>query len=76
MALTKSEVITEEQAKQARVAAHVRTKATHADWDEFTMQGVQDHQGVGSAERSSSNCRTSLGCRAMARRSAAATGCH
>src|SRR5882757_8338962 len=26
----------------ARLAAHVRTKATHANWDEFTMEGVSD----------------------------------
>jgi hypothetical protein len=41
-ALAKKEVITGEQAKQAKVAAHVRTKATHARWDEFTLEGVDD----------------------------------
>ena len=29
------------QAKRARVAAHVRTKATHAQWDEFEAEDVQ-----------------------------------
>ena len=42
IALTKQQVITEEQAKQARVAQLVRTKATHAEWDGFTMDGVDD----------------------------------
>lgn len=42
IALTKKEVITEEQAKQARVAQLVRNKAAHADWDGFTMEGVND----------------------------------
>jgi hypothetical protein len=42
IALTKKEVITEEQAKQARVAQLVRTKATHAEWTGFTMEGVDD----------------------------------
>jgi len=42
IALTKKEAITEEQAKQSRVAAHVRTKATHAEWDGFTKEGVDD----------------------------------
>ena len=41
-ALTKNDVITDQQAKQARVAAHVRTKATHALWDEFDITGVDD----------------------------------
>jgi hypothetical protein len=40
--LTKKEVITVEQEKQARVAQLVRNKAAHADWDGFTMQGVDD----------------------------------
>ena len=42
IALTKQQVITDEQAKQARVAAYVRTKASHADWDGFSMDGVDD----------------------------------
>ena len=42
IALTKQQVITEEQAKQARVAQLVRTKATHAEWAGFTMEGVDD----------------------------------
>ena len=29
------------QAKRARVAAHVRTKATHAQWDEFGLDDVR-----------------------------------
>ena len=33
--LSKMDVITATKAKRARVAAHVRTKATHAQWDEF-----------------------------------------
>jgi hypothetical protein len=39
--LTGKRVITGQQSKQAKVAAHVRTKATHAQWDEFDMEGVQ-----------------------------------
>lgn len=39
--LTSSSVITGLQSKQAKVAAHVRTKATHAQWDEFDLGGVQ-----------------------------------
>ena len=42
IALVKDGAITDEQAKQARVAAYVRTKATHADWTNFTMEGVDD----------------------------------
>lgn len=40
--LTKQNVITGQQSKQAKVAAHVRTKATHAQWNEFDIQGVDD----------------------------------
>lgn len=29
------------QAKRARVAAHVRTKASHAQWGEFGAEDVQ-----------------------------------
>jgi len=39
-ALTKLEVISPTKAKRARVAAHVRTKATHAQWDEFDLKDV------------------------------------
>jgi hypothetical protein len=41
-ALAREGVITAQQSKQAKVAAHVRTKATHAQWDEFDLQGVSD----------------------------------
>jgi hypothetical protein len=41
-ALAKEDVITGQQSKQAKVASHVRTKATHAQWDEFDLQGVAD----------------------------------
>jgi hypothetical protein len=40
--LAKKDVITGQQSKQAKVAAHVRTKATHALWGEFDMNGVDD----------------------------------
>ena len=39
--LAKKDVITGQQSKQAKVAAHVRTKASHAQWDEFDLQGVE-----------------------------------
>jgi hypothetical protein len=39
-ALTKIEVLTDTKAKRARVAAHVRTKATHAQWEEFDVGDV------------------------------------
>lgn len=39
-ALTKIEVLTSAKAKRARVASHVRTKATHAQWDEFDIGDV------------------------------------
>lgn len=38
--LTKSEIINQVKAKRARVAAHVRTKATHAQWGEFDINDV------------------------------------
>lgn len=38
--LTKIEIINQVKAKRARVAAHVRTKATHAQWDEFDLSDV------------------------------------
>lgn len=39
-ALTKIEVLTSAKAKRARVASHVRTQATHAQWDEFDISDV------------------------------------
>jgi len=39
--LTKLDVITQIKAKRARVAAHVRTKATHAQWEEFELSDVK-----------------------------------
>ena len=39
-ALVKIDVISDAKAKRARVAAHVRTKATHAQWDEFDAPDV------------------------------------
>jgi hypothetical protein len=41
-ALAKQGTITAQQSKQAKVASHVRTKATHAQWEEFDLQGVSD----------------------------------
>jgi hypothetical protein len=41
-ALARQEVITGQQSKQAKIAAHVRTKATHALWDEYDLSGVED----------------------------------
>ena len=38
--LTKEEILTASKAKRARAAAHVRTKATHAQWDEFDLSDV------------------------------------
>lgn len=40
-ALVKADQLTEIKAKRARVAAGVRTKATHAQWDEFTQPDVE-----------------------------------
>ncbi|PYS56186.1 MAG: hypothetical protein DMG13_00795 [Acidobacteria bacterium] len=34
-------VLTKMEAKTARTAAHVRTKSTHAQWDEFTLPDVE-----------------------------------
>lgn len=39
-ALAKRHVLTGTKAKRARVGAHVRTKATHAQWDEFDLADV------------------------------------
>jgi hypothetical protein len=41
-ALATQNVITGQQGKQARVAAHVRTKAIHAQWDEYDLNGVAE----------------------------------
>ena len=38
--LSKQGIFNRLKAKRARVAAHVRTKATHAQWDEFDMSDV------------------------------------
>jgi len=38
--LVKKNIISETKAKRARVAAHVRTKATHAQWEEFDEKDV------------------------------------
>lgn len=38
--LVKIDVFNALKAKRARVAAHVRTKATHAQWDEFQIEDV------------------------------------
>lgn len=38
--LVKRDVLTEAKAKRARAAATVRTKATHARWDEFDLKDV------------------------------------
>jgi hypothetical protein len=40
-ALAKQSIITGMQSKQAKTAAHVRTKATHAQWDEFELHDVE-----------------------------------
>lgn len=39
--LAKSDIITQVKAKRARAAAGVRTKATHAQWDDFHSNDVQ-----------------------------------
>jgi hypothetical protein len=39
-ALARQGAITGQQSKQAKVGSHVRTKATHAQWDEFDLDGV------------------------------------
>ncbi len=39
--LTKAGALTGIMAKRARASAHVRTKATHAQWDEFEMGDVE-----------------------------------
>ena len=39
--LAKAQIITQTKAKRGRTAAHVRTKATHAQWDEFDESDVR-----------------------------------
>jgi len=39
--LVKRDIITPTKAKRARSAADVRTKATHAQWDEFDLDDVR-----------------------------------
>lgn len=39
--MVKNDIISQAKAKRARAAAHVRTKATHAQWDEFDNNDVQ-----------------------------------
>ena len=38
--LAKQGIISQAKAKRARAAAHVRTKASHAQWDEFDLSDV------------------------------------
>ena len=38
--LVKKQILSQTKAKRARAAAHVRTKATHAQWDEFDLNDV------------------------------------
>ena len=40
--LSNREIFNQAKAKRARVAAHVRTKATHAQWNEFDMSDVNE----------------------------------
>jgi hypothetical protein len=40
--LQKADKLKPVQAKRARVGAHVRTKATHAQWDEFELGDVEE----------------------------------
>lgn len=40
--LVKKGVITATKAKRAKSAAHVRAKATHAEWDQFDLKDVND----------------------------------
>jgi hypothetical protein len=39
--LTSINLLSQIKAKRARVAANVRTKATHAQWDEFDLDDVR-----------------------------------
>lgn len=38
--LAKKKIISQTKVKRAKVAAHVRAKATHAQWDEFDLKDV------------------------------------
>jgi hypothetical protein len=38
--LVKNNIISQLKAKRAKVSSHVRTKATHAQWDEFELDDV------------------------------------
>ena len=40
-ALVKKGTLTQVKAKRAKVAAHVRTKATHAQWDEYELVSIR-----------------------------------
>jgi hypothetical protein len=40
--LAKHAIISGLQSKQAKVASHVRTKATHAKWNDFDVAGVEN----------------------------------
>jgi hypothetical protein len=40
--LSSKGLLTSTKAKRARTAAHVRTKATHAQWDEFELGDVDE----------------------------------
>jgi len=40
--LARKDVITAERVKQAKVGAHVRNRASRADWAELSMEGVDD----------------------------------
>jgi hypothetical protein len=42
VALTKKGTITDQQARQVRVAQLVRNKASHAEWSGFDIEGVND----------------------------------
>jgi len=44
--LVKKDIISETKAKRARAAAHVRTRATHAQWDEFDLSDVGRYNQV------------------------------
>ena len=45
--LEKAQVLTPVKAKRARVAADVRTRATHADWEKFEKADVEDTIKIG-----------------------------
>ena len=45
-ALSKANILSATKAKRARVAAHVRTKATHAQWDEFDEDDLSTAVGI------------------------------